>query len=92
MGFSKALAALAEFFGEQGLILGFLTRISAYRDMLCNDRSYLQSSFKGLFFMNWLLTEDRGQGVDIFPHLASNRHLPHAFRQRSAGVKGKTDA
>jgi len=67
MGFPKALAvlaALAEFFGGLGLILGFLTRFSAFGIFCVMTVAILKVHLKDGFFMNWFLTQNKGHGME----------------------------
>ncbi len=67
MGFPKALAvlaALAEFFGGLGLILGFLTRFSAFGIFCVMAVAILKVHLKDGFFMNWFLTQNKGHGIE----------------------------
>ena len=67
MGFPKVLAVLAaltEFFGGLGLILGFLTRLSAFGIFCVMAVAILKVHLKDGFFMNWFLAQDRGHGME----------------------------
>ncbi len=67
MGFPKALAVLAaltEFFGGLGLILGFLTRLSALGICCVMAVAILKVHLRDGFFMNWFLTQDKGHGIE----------------------------
>jgi putative oxidoreductase len=67
MGFPKVLAvlaALAEFFGGLGLILGFLTRLSAFGIFCVMAVAILKVHLKDGFFMNWFLTQEKGHGIE----------------------------
>jgi putative oxidoreductase len=67
MGFPKplaVLAALAEFFGGLGLILGFLTRLSAFGICCVMTVAILKVHLKDGFFMNWFLTQNKGHGME----------------------------
>ena len=66
-GFPKALAvlaALAEFFGGLGLILGFLTRLSACGTFCVMAVAILKVHLKDGFFVNWFLTQNKGHGIE----------------------------
>ncbi|MGH8003487.1 MAG: DoxX family protein [Limisphaerales bacterium] len=67
MGFPKplaVLAALAEFFGGLGLIFGFLTRLSALGICCVMVAAILKIHLKDGFFMNSILNQNRGHGIE----------------------------
>lgn len=75
------LAALAEFFGGLGLILGFLTRIFAFGIFCVMTVAILEVHLKDGFFMNWFLTQDKGHGIEYSLTLllaAASLMLPEA--------------
>jgi putative oxidoreductase len=68
MGFPKALAVLAalvEFFGGVGLILGFLNRLSAFGIFCVMAVAILKVHLRNGFFMNWFLIQNRGHGLEF---------------------------
>ncbi|MCI0331560.1 MAG: DoxX family protein [candidate division Zixibacteria bacterium] len=58
------LAALAEFFGGLGLIFGFLTRFSALGICCVMAVAILKIHLKDGFFMNSILNQNRGHGIE----------------------------
>ncbi len=67
MGFPKALAVLAaftEFLGGIGLMLGLFTRLSAFGVFCVMAVAILKIHLKDGFFMNWMLTQNRGHGIE----------------------------
>lgn len=59
------LAAFAEFFGGVGLILGFLTRLSALGIFFVMAVATLKVHWANGFFMNWSGVPNQGHGIEF---------------------------